>query len=62
MIEIQITWYNLLAIAVGVFFLVRILIAEKTEPKGGFLPHFTSLIYVIGAIVFYAIFGGIFWW
>ena len=62
MIEIQLTWYNLLAIACGVFFLVEILIAEKTQPKGGYLPDFTSVLYIIAAIVFYAIWGGIFWW
>ena len=62
MIEIQLTWYNLLAIAAGIFFLVEIIIAEKTEPKGGYLPNFTSALYPIAAIVFYAIYGGIFWW
>ena len=62
MIDIQITWYNLLAIAAGIFFLVEIIIAEKTERKGGYLPDLTSVIYIICAIVFYAIFGGIFWW
>lgn len=64
MIDIQITWYNLLAFVAGIYFLVEIIIAGKTERKGEYLPlsDLTSVIYIICAIVFYAIFGGIFWW
>lgn len=37
MIDIQITWYNLLAIVAGIYFLVEIIIAGKTERKGEYI-------------------------
>lgn len=62
MIQIQIEWYNLFAILIGIFFIVGIIIAEKNKTNNGYLPDLTSALYLIGAIIFYAIFGGIFWW
>ena len=59
---IQITWYNLFAIIFGICFIAMIISAEKNARKRGFLPDFTSVLIIMGAIVFYAIFGGIFWW
>ena len=60
MINITITWYNISAIACGVFFLIKFLIAVKTERKERYLPEYTSVLYA--AIIYYAIWGGIFWW
>lgn len=62
MIQIQIEWYNLFAILIGIFFIVEIIIAEKNKINNGYFPDLTSALYLIGAIIFYAIFGGIFWW
>ena len=62
MIQIQIEWYNLLAILIGIYFIVEIIIAEKNNKQTGYFPDFTSILYLIGAIIFYAIFGGIVWW
>lgn len=62
MIQIQIEWYNLFAILIGIFFIVEIIIAEKNKTQTCYFPDLTSAFYLIGAIIFYAIFGGIFWW
>ena len=62
MIQIQIEWYNLFAILIGIYFIVEIIIAEKNKTQNGYFPDLTSMLYLIGAIIFYAIFGGIFWW
>lgn len=62
MIQIQIEWYNLFAILIGIYCIVKIIIAEKNKTQTGYFPDLTSALYLIGAIIFYAIFGGIFWW
>ena len=59
---IQIELHNLFAILIGIYFIVEIIIAEKNKTQTGYFPDFTSILYLIGAIIFYAIFGGIFWW
>lgn len=59
---IQIELHNLLAILIGIYFIVEIIIAEKNKTQTGYFPDFTSIFYLIGSIIFYAIFGGIFWW
>ena len=63
MIEIQLTWYNIIPILAGVFFLVEIIIAEIEDAKsGGMFLGFPTLMYIIAAAFFYAIWGGVFWW
>lgn len=56
---ITIEWYNLIAISIGVMFLVLIVKSAISKDKS-LVP--AAFFYILSAIIFYLIFGGVFWW
>ena len=56
---ITIEWYNLIAIFTGVLFGVLIVKSAFSKDKS-IIP--AVFFYILGAIIFYLIFGGVFWW
>lgn len=63
---ITIAWYNLVAILVCIIFLCIILhLINKDVGSGigaGIEELFTGIIIFLCAIIFLAVWGGIFWW
>lgn len=63
---ILISWYNLVAIIVGLLFIWYLVDVNRNIPKTGFLAgvdeFIKSLICIVIAIIFFSIWGGIFWW
>lgn len=56
---ITIAWYNVVAIVVGIVFLVWM---NSSEEEHGYLAGLGGALVLILMIFFYAIWGGIFWW
>ena len=56
---ITIEWYNLIAIFTGVLFGVLIVKSAISKDKSLFPA---APFYIIVSIIFYLIFGGVFWW
>lgn len=58
-------WYNVVAIIVGILFLVW-LRTEEIKGSNGAIDEWwatvTELFILALAVIFYAIWGGIFWW
>ena len=62
---VTLAWYNLVAIAVGIFALIWIFTGNEVKSYGylsGVGEGFYFLFKVITIIFFYIIWGGIFWW
>ena len=62
---ITIEWYNAVAIAVGLLVLFLVWKEKSTEGSGAFSGFVTSMkviVILICAALFYALWGGIFWW
>lgn len=63
---ITITWYNIVAIVVGIIFLISFARTCIAENETGFLSGLESalerLFIIFITALFYAIWGGIFWW
>ena len=54
-----IAWYNVVAIIVGIAFYFW---ASSLDDDHGFLAGLGGVCVFILAIIFYAVWGGIFWW
>ena len=62
---ITIEWYKAVAIAIGLLFLFLIWKENRTKGSGAFRGFVTSMNVIailVCAALFYAIWGGIFWW
>lgn len=57
---ITLTWYNIVAIIVGIIFLVWIMF-EVYQDEFGYTDFGGCLPFICG-VLFYIIWGGIFWW
>ena len=58
-------WYNVIALIVGAFFVNWFYVLAKDRPFGSFqkwLSAMKKLIVLLLAVVFYTIWGGVFWW
>lgn len=56
---ITMEWYDLVAIVAGFLFFIW---ASSLDDNSGFLAGLGSACVFILAIIFYAVWGGIFWW
>lgn len=56
---ITMEWYDLVAIVAGFLFFIW---ASSLNDNSGFLAGLGSACVFILAIIFYAVWGGIFWW
>ena len=64
---ITIEWYNVVAIAVGLLAVFLIWKEERnfrlcTGYARGLVEAFNILMIIVLAVLFYALWGGIFWW
>ena len=64
---ITIAWYNVVAIAVGLLAVFLIWKEERngshsTGYAGGMTEVFNIFVILVLTVLFYAIWGGIFWW
>ena len=64
---ITIEWYNAVAIAVGLLAVFLIWKEERNFRLGtgyarGLVETFNILVIIVLAVLFYALWGGIFWW
>lgn len=63
---ITLTWYNIVAIVVGIIFLISFARTCISENETGFLGGLGSALegffIIFITALFYAIWGGIFWW
>ena len=62
---ITIEWYNAVAIAVGLLVLFLVWKEKSTEGPGafsGFVASMNVIVILICAALFFALWGGIFWW
>ena len=61
---VTIAWYNVVAIVVGIIALVCTRFIPKDEGGygGGLGTVFGGIIWIAAVIIFYTIWGGIFWW
>lgn len=55
---ITITWYNLVAIVVGLLFILWLREIDDSDLFAGFF----LIIWLACALVFFAVWGGFFWW
>lgn len=58
------TWYNIVAVAMGIIFiLVGDRLNKRDEGFGGaFSFLIKNMLWIFSVILFYAIWGGVFWW
>lgn len=64
---ITIEWYNVVAIAVGLLAVFLIWKEERSFRLGtgyarGLVEAFNIFVIIVLAVLFYALWGGIFWW
>lgn len=62
---ITIAWYNIVAIIVGLLFSLWFYIEDKEGSLGAIAEWWACvkiLFILVLAVIFYAIWGGIFWW
>lgn len=60
---ITISWYNIVAIVAAVLFVIWIFGSFRRErQRGGMLSGLEVLFSIACAIIFFLVFGGIFWW
>lgn len=57
---ITLAWYNIVAIVVGIAFIIWF-IKDYDEGNSGYIPLGGCLPFICG-VLFYIIWGGIFWW
>ncbi|WP_299230218.1 hypothetical protein [uncultured Bacteroides sp.] len=57
---ITLAWYNLVAIIVGILFLIWLIIIGKEEAS--FACVFMSIAWLSSFLIFFVLWGGIFWW
>lgn len=56
----MITWSNIVAVVIGMAFIYWLYkISDYGNP---FIAGFMSVLWLFSLIIFYAIWGGIFWW
>lgn len=62
---ITLAWYNVAAIIAGVIFIFWFYVLAKDCSLGAFqkwLSFVVKLIVILSVVIFYAVWGGIFWW
>lgn len=65
MMLITLAWYNVIAIIVGAIFVCLFYVVAKGHPSGAFqewLSCMEKLLVFLLAVIFYAVWGGVFWW
>ena len=58
-------WYNVIAIIAGAIFVYVFYVVVKDRPSGAFqewLGSMEKFFVFLLAVIFYAIWGGVFWW
>jgi len=63
---ITITWYNMVAIFAGVLFIIAFIYTTRKDVGGGALAELAKVFWILTLmvfiVVFYTIWGVIFWW
>lgn len=63
---ITITWYNMVAIFAGVLFIIAFIYTTRKDVGGGVLAELAKVFWILTLmvfiVVFYTIWGVIFWW
>lgn len=63
---ITITWYNMVAIFAGVLFIITFIYITRKDVGGGVLAELAKVFWILTLmvfiVVFYTVWGVIFWW
>lgn len=63
---ITITWYNMVSIFAGVLFIIAFIYTTRKDVDGGALAELAKVFWILTLmvfiVVFYTIWGVIFWW